>query len=118
VPNRGRSGDGRRPAVHAAFPDSRTQAAAAAPAIRRAIADPASAGERSVAHVLLGRPRRGEWLITWANLPGLILHQNRGAYTHALLPGWEYTAGEMRTEMVEDLERLAATGELPRMATR
>ena len=41
-----------------------------------------------------------------------------GAYTHVLLPGWQYTDAEMRTEMIEDLERFATTGEQPKVSTR
>ena len=42
----------------------------------------------------------------------------RRVYVHALLPKWEYTVAEMRTEMLDDLEHLAATGEQPKAATR
>jgi hypothetical protein len=54
----------------------------------------------------------------WRNLPGLQLDAGRRAYSHTLLPGWEYTPAEMRTEMIDDLERLGATGERPAAATR
>jgi hypothetical protein len=97
---------------------ARSDAAKAAAAIRRAIADPSSAGERSVVHLDLARPRRGVWLATWTNLPGLTLDCGRRAYSHALLPKWEYAVAEMRTEMIEDLEHFAATGEQPKAATR
>lgn len=52
--------------------------------------------------------------------PASILRQlhNSHIYTHALLPNWEYTISEMRTEMIDDLEHLAATGERPKVATR
>ena len=69
-------------------------------------------------HVDLARPRRGVWLATWPNLPGLMLDLGKRTYTHELLPGWEYTPAEMRTEMVDDLERFAETGEQPKVATR
>lgn len=39
-------------------------------------------------------------------------------YSHVLLPGWEHTPAELRTEMIVDLERFAETGELPKVATR
>lgn len=95
----------------------RAAAARSAAAIRLAIADPAAAGERVTAHLLLARPRRGLWLRTWSNLPGLTFHVTAGGYTHDLLPGWQYTGREVRTEMIADLEHLAATGERPTEAT-
>lgn len=96
----------------------REKARASATAIRRAIADPATAGERGVVHIDLSRPRRGLWLTTWKGLPGLLFDAGRNSYMHTLLPGWEYTVREMRTEMIEDLERLAETGERPTTVTR
>lgn len=99
-------------------PRARQEAASAARAIRSAIVDPTTAGDRSVMHIDMSRPRRGVWLFTWANLPGLTLEAGRRLYSHILLPGWEYTPAELRTEMIEDLERFAETGELPKMATR
>jgi hypothetical protein len=97
---------------------AREQAKQSATAIRSAIADPTIAGEPAVAHLLLARPRRGVWIKTWSNLPGLMLDVRGRHFTHALLPGWQYTPGEMRTEMLEDLERFAVTGEQPKEATR
>lgn len=94
------------------------KARAAADALRAALVDPASAGDRSVAHILLARPRRGVWLATWSNLPGLTLDCGRRVYSHELLPKWEYTIPEMRTEMIGDLDRLAETGKQPTVATR
>jgi hypothetical protein len=94
------------------------QAKQSAMAIRRAIADPTSVGEPSVTHLLMARPRRGMWIKTWSNLPGLMLDAGTRSYTHTLLPGWQYTPREMKTEMVEDLERFADTGEQPKEATR
>lgn len=99
-------------------PRAREEAASAARAIRRAIADPKTAGERSTMHIDMSRPRRGVWLFTWANLPGLTLEAGRHLYSHTLLPGWEYTQAELRTEMLDDLEHFAETGELPKVATR
>lgn len=58
------------------------------------------------------------WVTIWSGLPGLMLDAGRRRYSHTLLPGWEYTVAEMRTEMIEDLERLADTGERPKVATR
>ena len=66
----------------------------------------------------MARPRRGVWLATWPNLPGLTLDCGRRVYTRTLLPKWEYTVAEMRTEMLDDLEYLAETGEQPKVATR
>ena len=97
---------------------ARLDAAKAAAAIRAALADPATAGEPTVAHLDMSRPRRGVWIRIWPNLPGLMLDLGRRTYTHALLPRWEYTVREMRTEMIEDLERFATTGEQPTEATR
>ena len=54
----------------------------------------------------------------WENLPGLTLDLGRKSYTHTLLPGWEYNVREMRSELIEDLEHLAATGERPKEITR
>jgi hypothetical protein len=98
--------------------DQWADASKAAAAIRAAIADPASAGERRTTHLLMARPRRGVWLAMWANLPGLVLDCGRRRYSHAMLPGWEYTVAEMRTEMIDDLEHFAKTGEQPKIATR
>ena len=96
----------------------REQAAAAADALRRTIVDPAAAGVHSVMHVDLCRPRRGVLLSSWSSLPGLIRERPRDVYTHALLPGWEYTRTEVRTEMIDDLEILALTGERPTASSR
>lgn len=96
--------------------EERAAAAAAAIALRAALADPATAGKRLQAHVLMARPRRGMWILTWENLPGFT--RTRDSYTHALLPGWEYTGREVKGEMIADLEHLAATGERPKEATR
>lgn len=74
-------------------------------------------GERTVAHVDLSRPRRGEWWETWANLPGFF-RINRDRYIHTLLPGWEYNRSEIRSEMIPDLEALASRGVRPTEATR
>jgi hypothetical protein len=87
-------------------------------AIRAAIADPTTAGEPSIVHIDFARPRRGAWFRTWGNLPGLMLDIGRKVYSHTLLPRWEYTPREMKTEMLEDLDRFAETGEQPKEATR
>jgi hypothetical protein len=108
----------RKRATRPVTEDDRVRAAAAAAALRASLADPAAAGKRMVAHFLLARPRRGLWLATWHNLPGLSCDLGRKAYAHALLPGWEYTVRELRTELIEDLERLAEHGERPTEATR
>lgn len=96
----------------------REKASAAAIAIRAAIADPSSAGEKSSAHILRSRPLGSSWLTMWSNLPGLMLDHRAREYTHTLLPGWSYTPAEMRTEMLDDLEHFAATGEQPKVVTR
>ena len=96
----------------------RPEAALAAESIRWWIADPLAGGAESVVHIDFARPRRGGWFRMWANLPGLMLNITTGAYTHALLPGWEYTRSEMKTEMLDDLDLLARTGEQPKVATR
>lgn len=100
------------------LPSSRLSALSAVKKMRACLADPTLAGERATAHLDLARPRRGVWIETWSKLPGLMRDCASGAYTHALLPGWQYTAAEMRTEMIEDLERYALTGEQPKVATR
>lgn len=95
----------------------RADAAAAAAALRAAIADPSTMGERSAAHLSFSRPRRGEWWETWSNLPGFT-RINGIRFTHRLLPGWEYTRAEILAELIPDLEALAATGVRPMEATR
>lgn len=99
-------------------PRARRQAADAAAGIRAAIADSKAAGERSTMHIDMSRPRRGIWLHTWSNLPGLTLDAGQLLYSHVLLPGWEYTPAELRTELIPDLEHFAETGEQPKVATR
>ena len=98
--------------------EERQAAARSAGAIRDVLADPRLAGEPVTMFLDYARPRRGECLRTWPALPGLTLHVYRRAYTHELLPGWEYSVAEMKTEMIEDLERLAGTGERPTSASR
>lgn len=95
----------------------RADAGAAAAALRKAFADPMTMGERSVAHVDLARPRRGEWWETWANLPGFT-RINGSRFVHRLLPGWEYARNELKSEMIPDLEALAVNGVRPTEATR
>ncbi len=97
--------------------EARILARHAAVMLRACLADPSLRGERMVAHLDLRRPRRGEWWETWSALPGFARVNGR-AYRHALLPGWEYSAAEVRAEMIPDLEHLAETGERPKVATR
>lgn len=97
--------------------EERTQAAVAAAALLAAIADPSTMGERTVVHLDLVRPRRGEWWETWSNLPGFT-RINGSLFTHSLLPGWEYTRAEIRSELIPDLEALATRGARPTEATR
>lgn len=98
-------------------PQERSDAAVAVAALRAACADPSTLGEKTVAHVSLSRPKRGEWWEMWASLPGLT-RINGSRFTHSLLPGWEYTRDEVRSEMIPDLEALALRGERPTEATR
>ncbi len=94
----------------------RERAARAAAQLRGAWGDPGRMGQARVVHIDLSRPRRAVWLTTWENLPGF--RKENGQYAHELLPGWGYTAAEVWSEMIPDLERLAATGERPTEATR
>jgi hypothetical protein len=96
----------------------RQDAAVAALTLKRSLDDPAAAGDKFVAHILMGNPRRSVWLASWAGLPGLFLDVKRKVYTHTLLPGWEYTVAEMKTELIADLERIASHGERPKTASR
>ena len=97
--------------------EEREKARAAAAALRRAIADPSTMGAKSVMHVDYSRPRRADWLTTWANLPGFV-RASGPVYRHALLPGWEYRRHEVKAEMIPDLEALAERGVRPTEATR
>jgi hypothetical protein len=98
--------------------DERRVAGEAARALREAIADPSSMGERSVMHLDLAHPRRGEWWDSWANLPGFWRIDGRnGRYLHDSLPGWTYARSEIVAEMIPDLEILAKRGVRPTEAT-
>ncbi|MDR3488761.1 MAG: hypothetical protein P4M05_28140 [Bradyrhizobium sp.] len=94
----------------------RAQAAKAARALRCAIADPSTKGAEMTAHVDYSRPRRAEWITTWANLPGFA--RVNGVYRHECLPGWEYVRAEIKSELIPDLEALAERGVRPAEATR
>jgi hypothetical protein len=94
----------------------RAEAAVAARQLRECWPDPVRMGDRTSAHLLLSHPRRSTWLTTWANLPGFSCML--GGYQHRLLPGWQYSAEEVGTEMIPDLELLAARGVRPVEATR
>jgi hypothetical protein len=96
--------------------EERSQARKAAAVLRAAIADPSTVGAPSTMHIDYSRPRRGEWITTWENLPGF-LRINGARYRHACLPGWEYTRAEIKAEMIPDLEALAERGERPSVAT-
>ena len=93
----------------------RADAARAARALRAAIADPSTKGDERTMHVDYSRPRRGEWITTWSNLPGFT--RVNGRYQHACLPGWQYARAEIKTEMIPDLEALAERGVRPTEAT-
>lgn len=93
----------------------RADAATAARALRAAIADPTTMGERSVMFVDFGRPSRGECRVTWTGLPGFCRVGDRCRYE--LLAGWEDTWAEVRAEMIPDLEALAERGVRPTEAT-
>lgn len=97
---------------------SREDAKKSAATIRAALVDPAAAGERGLIHIDMARPRRGIWLTTWRNIPGLTLDRSTNTYAHALLPGWLYTPAEMRCELIVDLEHFADTGNQPKEVTR
>lgn len=88
----------------------------AARALRAAIANPTKMGQEQVMFVDYGSPRRGEKLTIWEGLPGFIRHGD-GHYTHACLPGWQYTKAEIVREMIPDLEALAEHGIRPTEAT-
>lgn len=94
----------------------RSDALLAAEALRAWLDDPSTGGTRTVMHLDLSGPRRGEWWETWENLQGF--KRVNGRYRHALLPGWEYTGAEIALEMIPDLEKLATTGERPTESTR
>ena len=89
----------------------REAAAIAAEALTAALADPATRGVPSVMHLDFSNPRRGECHITWSNLPGFLQVNDR--YSHACLPGWEYTKAEIALEMIPDLRALAEHGVRP-----
>jgi hypothetical protein len=74
--------------------------------------------ESRCTHILLANPRRGMWVEMWTGIPGFMRDNLTGEYQHSLLPGWTYNRAEVQTEMLEDLERFAATGERPKVATR
>lgn len=95
----------------------RIDAKSAVAALRLVISDPSTMGKRSVVHIDLSQPRRGEWWETWANLPGFT-RINGDRFTHRLLPGWEYSRDEIKVELIPDLEALAERGVLPTEATR
>lgn len=95
--------------------EEREAARQAAAAMRLAIADPTTMGQPSTMFLSLSRPRRGERLTTWANLPGLrrVNHE----YTHECLPGWVYQRSEIVPELIPDLEALAEQGVRPTVST-
>lgn len=97
--------------------EERGLARAAASALRTAIVDPSTMGPVRSMHIDYCRPRRGEWLTRWANLPGFVRVDGR-IFRHALLPGWDYARSEIRTELIPDLEALAERGVRPTEATR
>lgn len=84
----------------------REAAAIAAEALIAALADPTTRGVPSVMVLDLGRPRRGERHI-----------QVNDRYSHACLPGWEYTKAEIALEMIPDLQALAEHGVRPCLPT-
>ncbi|MCJ2051668.1 hypothetical protein [Methylobacterium sp. J-070] len=94
----------------------REAAAIAVEALTAALADPTMMGQRSVAFLDFSNPRRGECHITWANLPGFFQVNDR--YSHACLPGWEYTKAEIAAEMIPDLQALAVHAVRPCLPTK
>ncbi|WP_375408555.1 zinc-finger-containing protein [uncultured Methylobacterium sp.] len=95
--------------------EERDAARVSARLIKSAIMHPEEMGEPFTAHLDLSNPRRGLWITTWANLPGLC--RTNGLYSHELLPGWVYKPAEVLAEMVPDLEALAERGVRPTQAT-
>lgn len=95
----------------------RAAAKAAAAGLRAAFANSAAMGERLLIHVDFARPRRGDWWETWSNLPGFT-RINGQRFTHRLLPGWEYSRSEIKSELIPDLDALAEHGVRPTEATR
>ncbi|WP_267422749.1 hypothetical protein [Methylobacterium sp. GC_Met_2] len=93
----------------------REAAAIAAEALAGALADPNTRGVPSVMHLDFSNPRRGECHITWSKLPGFLQVNER--YSHACLPGWEYTKVEIALEMIPDLRALAEHGVRPFLPT-
>lgn len=89
----------------------RATAGAAAQALLRVIRYPSTLGQKTVAHIDLARPRRGEWHETWAGLPGF--RRVNGKYRHDCLPGWVYARHQIKTEMIPDLVALAERGVRP-----
>ncbi len=96
-------------------PAEREQAAVAAAALLLWLDDPRTRGTPQVTHLDFSRPRRGEWHVTWPNVPGFLQVNDR--FSHALLPGWQYTREEVVAEMIPDLVTLAERGERPTVAT-
>lgn len=98
-------------------PPTMQERAAAAVSARqlKAMLAGAPRGDERTAFIDGGRPRRGECIRTWGNLPGFI--QGSGGYRHVLLPGWQYKADEIGAEMIPDLEALAERGVRPTEAT-
>ena len=105
----------RAPKLQSPTMQERAAAAIAARALTAAIADPSTRGEPSVTFLDFSNPRRGECHITWSNLPGFLQVNDR--YSHACLPGWEYTNTEIALEMIPDLRALAEHGVRPCVST-
>lgn len=77
-------------------------------------------GAHATAFLDFSRPRRGEQMTTWNNLPGFTCWGSTKdgiRYTHASLPGWEYRRTEIVPEMIPDLEVLAEKGVRPTEVT-
>jgi hypothetical protein len=91
--------------------EERAAAARSARALRGVTERSEALGEPSVMHVDYSRQRRSEWIMTWANLPGF--RRVNGHFQHDLLPGWQYTRAEVRSELIPDLEALAERGVRP-----
>lgn len=105
----------RPPALPTPTMEEREVARQSAAALRLAIKDPTTMGEPSVMHIDYSRPRRAEWIKTWANLPGFKLVN--GHYQHDSLPGWSYARSEIVPELIPDLEALAEHGIRPTTET-
>jgi cytochrome P450 len=106
----------------------RQAAARAAKALREHIAARRAGSPRPEPDEVIHADARPQywWMYRWKHLPGLSLtlggstrsrKASKPAFTHDLLPRWEYLQREL-PEMIDDLEALAAGKGQPTEATR